>query len=169
MPGALPGVDSLRAGHPPPPQRALPCAAFRSTLRASCWRFPTISERQFTGGGATVTVTGSSKISQEIPLNTKASYGDGESTWLQFGVSGSAEGDVLVTYGESKEIGITVGRGKFLATGGIMPGEKSQCSGKAQVTAALVSGDYTCTGVTSKQAEGGMGKVDIKVTFTAKS
>jgi hypothetical protein len=39
----------------------------------------------------------------------------------------------------------------------------------AQTSATLVSGDYTCTGVTSKQAEGGMGKVDFKVRFTAKS
>jgi hypothetical protein len=131
--------------------------------------FPTISERGYTGGSATVTVTGSSKISQEIPLNTKASFGDGESTWLQFGESGSAEPNLLITYGESKEIGVTIAQGKFLATGGIMPGEKSQCSGKAQVTATLVSGDYTCTGVTSKQAEGGMGSVDFKVRFTAKS
>ena len=33
----------------------------------------------------------------------------------------------------------------------------------------LVSGDYTCLGITSKDAEGKLGKVDIKVRFTAKS
>ncbi|MEO7474226.1 MAG: hypothetical protein ABIY46_02735, partial [Gemmatimonadales bacterium] len=67
--------------------------------------FPSISERQFTGGSAKVTVTGSTTIAQEIPLNTQASYGDGEMTWLQFGASGSAEPNALITYGETKEIG----------------------------------------------------------------
>ncbi|MEP7177320.1 MAG: hypothetical protein ABI860_12295, partial [Gemmatimonadales bacterium] len=126
--------------------------------------FPSISERQFTGGSAKVTVTGSTTIAQEIPLNTQASYGDGEMTWLQFGASGSAEPNALITYGETKEIGISAGKGKFVATGGIMPGEKSQCSGKVTVTGNLITGDYTCTGVTSDQGGGTMGKVDMKVS-----
>jgi len=130
---------------------------------------PTISQRQYTGGSAKVKVTGSAKIDAEIPLNTQASYSDGEVTWLQFGASGSAEPDALITYGDTKEIGISVGKGKLIATGGIMPGEKSQCSGKVQVTGSLVSGEYSCTGVTSHDPGGGMGKVDIKVSFTAKS
>jgi hypothetical protein len=62
-----------------------------------------------------------------------------------------------------------VGEGKFIATGGIMPGEKSLCSGKVKVTGDLISGDYACTGVTSGEGGGRMGKVDIKVSFTAKS
>ncbi len=131
--------------------------------------FPTISGRQFTGGSATVTVTGSTQITQEIPLNTTASFGDGESPWLQFGASGSAEPNALITYGQTKEIGIIIGKGKFAVTGGIMPGEASECSGKASVTATLISGDYVCTGLVSKEAAGGMGKVDVKVSFTAKS
>lgn len=131
--------------------------------------FPTISQRQYTGGSAKVTVTGSARIDAEIPLNAQASYSDGEVTWLQFGVSGSADPNALVTYGETKEIGITVGKGKLIATGGIMPGEKSQCSGKVQVTGTLVSAEYTCQGITSHDPAGGMGKVNIKVSFTAKS
>jgi hypothetical protein len=131
--------------------------------------FPTISARQFTGGSAKVTVTGSTRITQEIPLNTIASISDGESTWLQFGASGSAEPNALVTYGQTKEIGIIVGQGKFNVTGGLMPGETSECSGKATVTATLISGDYVCAGLVSKEAAGGMGKVDVKVSFTAKS
>ena len=131
--------------------------------------FPTISGRQFTGGSAKVTVTGSTQITQEIPINTTASFGDGESTWLQFGASGAAEPNALITYGQTKEIGIIIGKGKFAVTGGIMPGEKSECSGKASVTATLISGDYVCTGLVSKEASGGMGNVDVKVSFTAKS
>jgi hypothetical protein len=131
--------------------------------------FPTISGREFTGGSAKVTVTGSTTITQEIPINTVASFSDGESTWLQFGASGAAEPNALITYGQTKEIGIIIGKGKFAVTGGIMPGEKSECSGKASVTATLISGDYVCTGLVSKEAAGGMGKVDVKVSFTAKS
>jgi hypothetical protein len=131
--------------------------------------FPTISQRQFTAGSAKVTVTGSAKIDQEIAINTKASYGDGEVTWLQFGESGSAEPNALITYGETKEIGISVGKGKFIATGGIIPGEDSQCSGTAKVTDTSITGDYTCTGVASHDPAAKMGKVDIKVRFTAKS
>jgi hypothetical protein len=131
--------------------------------------FPTISQRQYTGGSAKVTVTGAARIDAEIPLNNAASYSDGEVTWLQFGVSGSTEPDALITYGDTKEIGISVGKGKLTATGGIIPGEKSQCAGKVQVTGSLVSGEYACRGVTSHDPAAGMGKVDITVSFTAKS
>jgi hypothetical protein len=131
--------------------------------------FPTISQRQYTGGSAKVTVTGSARIDADIPLNAQASYSDGEVTWLQFGVSGSDDPEALITYGDTKEIGITVGKGKLVATGGIIPGEKSECSGKVQVTGSLVSGEYRCTGLTSHDPAGGMGKVDVKVSFSAKS
>jgi hypothetical protein len=131
--------------------------------------FPTISERQYTAGSAKVTVSGSATIEEEIPLNTQASLSEGEVTWLQFGASGSEAPNALITYGETKEIGISVGKGKFIVTGGIMPGEKSQCSGTVKVTETEISGDYTCAGVTSHDPAGGLGKVDIKVRFTAKS
>jgi hypothetical protein len=131
--------------------------------------FPTISGREFTGGSAKVTVTGSTTITQEIPINTQASFGDGESTWLQYGASGAPEPSALITYSQTKEIGITIGQGKFIVTGGMLNGEKPECSGKTSVTATLVSGSYACTGLTSKQASGGMGTVDVKVTFTAQS
>lgn len=131
--------------------------------------FPTISARQYSGGSAKVTVSGSATIDQEIPLNSQASYSDGEVSWLQFGVSGSDDPNLLITYGQTKEIGISVGKGKFITTGGIIPGEKSQCSGKVQVTEAEVSGDYACAGVTSHDPATKMGKVDIKVRFNAKS
>jgi|SRR5689334_14999511 len=131
--------------------------------------FPTISSRNYTGGSAKLTVTGSTTFTAEIDLNAPASISADGSTWLQFGASGAAEPNLLITYGETKEVGIIVGKGKFAATGVITPGEKSECSGKVSVTAALITGDYACKGVTSKEASGGMGKVDIQVSFTAKS
>jgi hypothetical protein len=140
-----------------------------SSAGAQTSGFPTISTRQYSGGSAKVTVSGSATIDEEIPLNSQASYSDGEMTWLQFGVSGSDTPNLLITYGENKEIGISVGKGKLIATGGIIQGEKSQCSGKAQVTESEVTGDYTCAGVASYDPGKQMGKVDIKVRFTAKS
>jgi hypothetical protein len=144
-------------------------AAAPASAGGQTGRPPAISERQFTGGSAKVTVTGSAKIDQDIAINTKASYGDGEMTWLQFGASGSEEPNALITYGETGEVGISVGKGKFIATGSIMPGEDSQCSGKVQVTGTMVSGEYGCAGVTSHDPATKLGKVDIKVRFTAKS
>jgi hypothetical protein len=132
--------------------------------------FPKISTRQFTGGSAKVQVTGAFSINEDAPIDTQGSYGDGEVTWLRFGASGSEKPNVTISYGETREIGITVGRGKLVATGGITPGEKSACSGTAKVTATLVSGTYTCRAVTSYDpATRRQGKVDIVVTFTAKS
>jgi hypothetical protein len=130
---------------------------------------PAISQRQFSDGSAKVTVAGSFTIDQEIPINKIASVADGESTWLQFGASGAIEPNILITYGETGETGVIVGKGKSSATGGITPGEKSDCTGTVQVTPTLVSGEYTCRDVVSYEPGKGMGKVNIKVVFSAKS
>lgn len=130
---------------------------------------PTISARTFTAGSATVTVTGSFQIQAEIPINTKASFGDGEMTWLQYGASGAPEPNATITV-QPGELGIVVGKGKLTATAGVMEGEEPQCSGQTDVTAALVSGSYSCAEVTSYDpATGKMGKVKIEVRFSAKS
>lgn len=131
--------------------------------------YPTISSRQFVAGSAKVTVSGSVQIDQEVAINTQASFGDGEMTWLQFGAAGSEAPNALITYGNG-EVGVTVGRAKFLATGGIITGEESPCSGTVEVTGTLVSGHYTCVGLVSHDAATSkMGKVDIEIRFTAKS
>jgi hypothetical protein len=144
-------------------------AGVAAPLAAQDGRPPAISQRQFSGGSARVTVTGTFTIDQEIPINTQASFGDGGSTWLQFGVSGAAEPNILITYGETGETGVIVGKGKSSATGGIMPGEKSDCAGTVTVTPTLVSGEYTCRDIVSYEPGKGMGKVHIKVAFSAKS
>lgn len=140
------------------------------TLRASpaCGQdlksIPTISSRYFVSGSARVTVTGSFQIDEDVAINAKASFGDGEKTWLQFGISGSPAPNVLVTYGLGED-GIIVGRGKLIATAPV-----EQCKGKVEVTATSVSGEHTCVGIGSYDpASGRMGKVDIKVRFSAKS
>jgi hypothetical protein len=130
---------------------------------------PTVSARQYTGGSATVSVHGVVEIAAEVPLNTQASISDGEMTWLQYGASGSAEPNALITY-SPYEVGVSVGKGKFIVTAGIMEGEKGQCSGSTEVTGTLIKGHYTCPGMTSYDAgTGKMGKVDIEVRFSAAS
>ena len=125
---------------------------------------PAITARQFTAGSVTLKVTGSFQIDEEVAMNTTASFGDGEWTWLQFGASGSETPNALVTYGDG-EFGISVSRGKRIAIA-----EAAHCTGKVEVTASLVSGQYTCSGVTSYDpATGQTGEISIQIRFTAKS
>lgn len=125
---------------------------------------PAISARQFTGGSAVIKVTGAFQIDEEVAINTVASIGDGEMTWLQFGNSGSAAPNALITY-QNGEYGVSVSRGKNIAIG-----EAAQCRGKVEVTPSSVVGQYTCTGVTSYDpGSGTMGAINIQIRFTAKS
>jgi hypothetical protein len=129
---------------------------------------PKISGRSFVGGSAKVTVTGSFQIDADVAINAKASFGDGEMTWIQFGVSGAAEPNALITYGD-QGIGIIVGLGKNTATAE-PSAEDAACTGEVNVTASSVAGQYTCREVASyNPTTGKMGKVNITVRFTAKS
>ncbi len=132
--------------------------------------YPPISQREFVSGSVKVKVTGTFTMDDDIQINKQASIGGGDMTWLQYGASGSAEGDVLITFTQTGEVGIMVGRGKVTSTTGITPGEKPQCTGKVDVTAKLIAGHYTCKGATSYDPKTfKMGKVDIDVEFSAKS
>ena len=132
--------------------------------------YPPISKREVVGGSVKVKVTGAFTIDEEIQLSKKGGGGDGEMTWLPYGESGAAEPNVLITFTDTKEVGIVVARGKLTSTAGITPGEKSLCTGKVEVTPKLISGHYTCKGVSSYDpVTSSMGKVDIDVRFTAKS
>jgi hypothetical protein len=139
-------------------------------VRAQVSAYPPISAREFVSGSVKVKVTGAFTIDQEIQINTKASIGGGDMTWLQYGASGSAEPNALITFTETKEVGINVAKGSLTSIAGITPGEKSQCSGKVEVTAKLISGHYTCKGVTSYDPKTfKMSTVDVDVVFDAKS
>lgn len=137
---------------------------------ASAAAYPPISARMFTGGSVTVRVSGAASIDAEVPINTQASIADGEVTWLQFGVSGSDSPHALITYGQTGEVGVSVGRGKWVVTGGNQPGAPPQCPGQTAVTGSTVSGEYVCRGLTSYDAGSGkMSTVDIAVRFDATS
>jgi hypothetical protein len=125
---------------------------------------PTISPRGYVGGSAKVTVTGSFKINADIPINRQASMSDGEMTWLQYGVSGAAEPNMLLTV-SSYEVGFGVARGKATATAGA-----ENCTGDMVVGPQQVHGKYSCKGVTSYDpSTGQMGTVDIEIQFVATS
>ena len=129
---------------------------------------PTASRRSaprgYVGGSAKVTVSGSFKINADIPINKQASMSDGEMTWLQYGVSGAAEPNMLLTV-SSYEVGFGVARGKAMATAGA-----EDCTGDMVVGERQINGKYSCKGVTSYDpSTGQMGTVDIEIQFTALS
>ena len=125
---------------------------------------PTIGARGYVGGSAKVTVTGSFQINADIPINKQASMSDGEMTWLQFGVSGAAEPNMLLTV-SSYEVGFGIARGKATATAGT-----EDCTGDMVVGERQVNGKYSCKAVTSYDpGTGQMGTVDIEIQFTALS
>ena len=132
--------------------------------------YPPISARQFVSGNVQIKVTGAFAMNETVALNTMASIGDGEVTWLQYGVSGSAQPEALITFTDTNEIGIFVARNKLQATSGVGGNEKPWCTGKVDVTAKRITGQFTCASVTSyDQGTKNMGKVTIEVRFTAES
>lgn len=123
---------------------------------------PVISPRSYASGSVKVKVTGAFKVDATIPINMQASMSDGEMTYLQFGVSGAAEPNLLLTV-SSYEVGFGVARGKAIATAGA-----DDCKGNIKVESSAISGTYKCLGVTSYDSSTGkMGVVDIEILFTA--
>jgi len=139
-------------------------ALFASPAAAQDPQVPPISTRMFTAGSIVIKVTGSFQIDAEVPINTAASFGDGEVTWLQFGASGAATPNSLITFSDGG-FGVSAGVDRSSAIG-----EAPACKGKIEVTPTLVSGEYTCTGITSyNTGTRQMGTVSIQVRFTART
>jgi hypothetical protein len=125
---------------------------------------PVIGARTYIAGSAAVTVTGAFEIRADIAINTKASFSDGDMTWLQYGDSGSPEPNMLLTV-SPYEVGFGVAKGKAIATAGA-----EDCTGDIVVTGVSIIGKYSCKGVTSYDPSSGqMGKVDIDIELTALS
>lgn len=127
-----------------------------------------ISPRTYTGGSVKAKVTGFFEVDGTQQLNLPASLTDDDQTWLQYGVSGSPELDVLFTNSQSMaEHSVTIGLGPNTVTATSTSGE---CRTHIDVQAAQVSGHYSCTGSTGYNSQTGqMGKVDIEVEFSAGS
>jgi hypothetical protein len=123
---------------------------------------PVIPARDFAHGDARVEVTGLFRFEATIPINAEASIGDGEMTWLQYGVSGADTPNSLVTV-STQEIGLSVSVGKKIATA-----TAADCTGKMSVSGTSVGGKYRCTGVAAYDAgSGAMGEVSFEIEFTA--
>lgn len=127
---------------------------------------PVISARSYVSGTAKTKVSGAFSIDEEVAINTQASISDGSMTWLQYGASGSAAANVLVTVNQDlNEIGINVARGKPTSTV-----TSADCKGGMEVTDKSVTGHYTCPGAASYDpSTSAMGQVNIEVSFTAGS
>lgn len=127
-----------------------------------------ISSRTYTNGTVTVKVRGFFGAEGSQTLNLPASLTDEDQTWLQYGVSGSQELDVLFTNSQSMaEHGVTVGMGPWSVTTTSTSGE---CKTEIDVTPTLVKGRYSCTGSTGYNNQTReMGGVDIEVEFSAGS
>jgi hypothetical protein len=127
-----------------------------------------ISPRTYTGGTVTAKVSGFFEVDGSQTLNVPASLTDEDQTWLQYGVSGSAELDVLFTNSQSlAEHGVTVGLGPYSVTTTSTSGE---CETEVDVTPTLVKGRFSCSGSTGYNNQTGeMGEVDVEVEFSAGS
>lgn len=127
-----------------------------------------ISNRTYVAGSVTAKVTGFFSADGTQQLNVPASITDDGSTWLQYGVSGAQELNVLFTNTEGlAEHGVNVSIGPYTVTAVSTSGE---CQPRIDVVATKVTGHYSCKGSTGyNNKTGQMGKVDIEVDFEASS
>ena len=127
-----------------------------------------ISSRTYVGGSAKTKVSGFFTVDGSQELNKPASITDDGHTWLQYGVSGAQDLNVLFTNDEAMaENGVTLGVGPYTVTATSTSGE---CKTKFDIKPVTVTGHYSCTGSTGyNNKTGQMGKVDIEVDFDAAS
>jgi hypothetical protein len=127
-----------------------------------------ISPRTYAGGSVKAKVTGFFQADGSAELNKPASITDEDQTWIQYGVSGAQELNVLFTNSTAQaENGVNVGVGPFTVTATSTSGE---CRTKFDVTPGNVSGHYSCKGSTGyNKKTGEMGKVDLEIDFAASS
>ena len=127
-----------------------------------------ISPRTYVGGSVQVKASGFFQVDGSQSLNKPASITDDDHTWIQYGVSGAPELNVLFTNSQSMaESGVTIGVGPYTVTAANTSGE---CRTNFDVGPATVSGHFSCTGSTGyNKSTGQMGKVDIDVKFNANS
>ncbi|MGB5132155.1 MAG: hypothetical protein WBO00_06045 [Steroidobacteraceae bacterium] len=127
-----------------------------------------ISKRTYTTGIVKTKVTGFFEVDGSQDLNKPASITDDGSTWIQYGVSGAQDLNVLFTNAEDMaENGVNIGVGPYTVTATSTSGE---CRTKFDVQPVTITGHYSCTGSTGyNNKTGEMGKVDIEVDFSAGS
>ena len=127
-----------------------------------------ISARTYTTGSVKAKVTGFFDVDGTQEINKPASITDDGHTWIQYGVSGAQDLNVLFTNAEDMaENGVNIGIGPYTVTAVSTSGE---CQTKFDVKSATIAGHYSCAGSTGYNTKTGqMGKVDIEVDFSAGS
>ena len=127
-----------------------------------------ISKRLYTSGSVRTKITGFFEVDGTQEINKPASITDDGHTWIQYGVSGADDLNVLFTNAEDMaENGVTIGVGPNTVTATSTSGE---CKTKFDVKPATIEGHYSCTGSTGyNNKTGQMSKVDIEVEFNAGS
>ena len=127
-----------------------------------------ISKRLYTSGSVRTKITGFFEVDGTQEINKPASITDDGHTWIQYGVSGADDLNVLFTNTEAMaEHGVNVSIGPYTVTAVSTSGE---CQPRIDVTPLKVTGHYSCKGSTGyNNKTGQMGKVDIEVEFNAGS
>ena len=127
-----------------------------------------ISSRTYTSGSAKTKISGFFEVDGSTELNKPASITDDGHTWIQYGVSGAPELNVLFTNAEDlAEHGLNIAAGPYTVT---VTSTSGECRTNIDVQPATVSGHYSCSGSTGYNKDSGqMGKVDIEVDFNAGS
>jgi hypothetical protein len=158
------GADSGDANGPVSAEEA--AAIPQAGVAGNTDRTLIISPRTYTSGTVKAKVTGFFQVDGTQTLNKPASITDEDQTWIQYGVSGAQELNVLFTNSTAMaENGVTIGVGPYSVT---VTSTSGECRTKFDVTPALVSGHYSCSGSTGyNNKTGKMGKVDVEVDFSA--
>ena len=127
-----------------------------------------ISPRTYQAGTVTAKVTGFFQVDGTQTLNVPASITDEDQTWIQFGVSGAQELNVLFTNSTAMaENGVNIGVGPYTVT---VTSTSGECRTKFDVQPKTITGHYSCTGSTGyNNKTGEMGKVDVEIDFAASS
>jgi hypothetical protein len=128
---------------------------------------PVISARDYVGGSAPLTVSGSFGINSTIGLDPQSSFSDGVETTLSYGFNDESGGVLLAfSHAEGSEgLGLNVNFGSWMAT---YMGEG--CAWDVNVTEQTLAGHVSCSDLPAMNAaDGTTGTVDVELDFTADS
>jgi hypothetical protein len=139
-------------------------AAIEAGLPMPDEEIPVISNRTYQAGHMNLKVSGFFDIDASLALDALPSISSDGNTWIQYGKSGEAPPNATFTVGNG-DMGISVGVGRFVATGTTI-----ECEITTEVTPTRVAGQLSCPKVTGyNQETRAMGDVKIEADFEATS
>jgi hypothetical protein len=139
-------------------------AAIEAGLPMPDEEIPVISDRTYKVGHMNLKVSGFFDINASPALDAPPSITSDGNTWIQYGKSGEAPPNATFTVGNG-DMGISVGVGRFVATGTTI-----ECEITTEVTPTRVSGHFSCPKVSGYNMDTRvMGDVKIEADFEATS